>query len=300
MGVATKEDDAELSAPPFGIQCTRNFFMGLVALGSKFVFDVLNSTEIKNHDGYLKAAMSRPAGQGLITVANHTSTLDDPCLPCVMLPLSHILTESQHQSNRWVFGAADICFKNELLATFFRGRALLTVLVLSDRSGKTLPLVRGAGIEQRAMDVGAYKVRNGEWLHTFPEGFTHILSSFGGGGYCRKVNTTNPDEGMLPFKWGVGKLICDSATGPVYPLVVPWNMHKVKEVKNPLIGVGQTVQIVVGEALQLDDLMDRCRLCKKDAEKQKLWIEITARVRSSLEELKAKSEPQQASTMANA
>ena len=32
MGVATKEDDAELSAPPFGIQCTRNFFMGLVAL----------------------------------------------------------------------------------------------------------------------------------------------------------------------------------------------------------------------------------------------------------------------------
>jgi hypothetical protein len=38
--------------------------------------------------------MSRPAGQGLITVANHTSTLDDPSLPCVMLPLSFILGES--------------------------------------------------------------------------------------------------------------------------------------------------------------------------------------------------------------
>ena len=34
-------------------------------------------------------------------------------------------------------------------------------------------------------------------------------------------------------------------------------MQKVKEVKNPLIGVGETVQVVVGEPMQLDDLLDR-------------------------------------------
>mmetsp|Transcript_10494 Transcript_10494/g.21848 ORF Transcript_10494/g.21848 Transcript_10494/m.21848 type:complete len:276 (+) Transcript_10494:120-947(+) len=275
MGVATKEDDAELSAPPFGIQGTRDFCMGLVALGSKFLFNVLNRTEIVHHERYLEAALSRPEGQGLITVANHTSTLDDPCLPCVMLPLSHMCSESQHLSNRWVFCAADICFKNELLSTFFR-------------SGKTLPLERGGGLEQKAMDVAAYKVRNGEWVHTFPEG---------------KVNTKTPADEMLPFKWGVGKLICDSATGPVYPMVVPWyhrHMEKVKEVKNPRIGVGQTVQVVVGEPMQLDDLLERCSRCRKDAEKQKLWSEITARVRSSLEELKAQSEPQQVADLANA
>mmetsp|Transcript_19776 Transcript_19776/g.33222 ORF Transcript_19776/g.33222 Transcript_19776/m.33222 type:complete len:270 (-) Transcript_19776:737-1546(-) len=267
MGVATKEDDMELSAPPtFCGEYGRDLVMGIVALGSRFVCSVLNHTEIVNHERFLEAAMSRPAGQGLITVANHTSTLDDPSLPCVMLPLSFILSEHQHHSNRWVFCAKDICFKNAFLSAAFR-------------CGKTLPLERGGGLEQRTMDVAAYKVRNGEWIHTFPEG---------------KVNTKTPDGEMLPFKWGVGKLICDSATGHVNPIVLPWyhrNMHLIKQVKNPLIGYGNTVQVVVGEPVQLDDLMQRCKHCRKDAEQQKLWAEITARIRTSIEELKAKSEP---------
>ena len=38
----------------------------------------------------------------------------------------------------------------------------------------------------------------------------------------------------------------------------------------------------------------RCKRCRKDDEKQKLWSEITLRVRRSLEELKAQSETNQA------
>jgi len=34
-------------------------------------------------------------------------------------------------------------------------------------------------------------------------------------------------------------------------------MHLIKQVKNPLIGYGNTVQVVVGEPVQLDDLMQR-------------------------------------------
>jgi hypothetical protein len=50
------------------------------------------------------------------------------------------------------------------------------------------------------------QVRQGAWLQIFPEG---------------KVNTVDP-KGFLPFKWGVGRIVCDAATGPVPPLVVPW------------------------------------------------------------------------------
>ena len=49
-------------------------------------------------------------------------------------------------------------------------------------------------------------MRQGAWLQIFPEG---------------KVNTADP-HGFLPFKWGVGKIVCDAATGTTPPLVLPF------------------------------------------------------------------------------
>ena len=56
-----------------------------------FLFsDLMNTTKIHNLDRIKSAIFSRPSGVPLITVANHESCIDDPCLisklPEVQIP----------------------------------------------------------------------------------------------------------------------------------------------------------------------------------------------------------------------
>lgn len=44
------------------------------------------------------------------------STLDDPCIPCALLPQYFFATEAWHERTRWVFCAESVCFKNAALA----------------------------------------------------------------------------------------------------------------------------------------------------------------------------------------
>ena len=37
-------------------------------------------------------------------------------------------------------------------------------------------------------------------------------------------------------------------------------MERIKEVKNPVLGVGQKVEVVFGQPIQMDDVMRRCCL----------------------------------------
>ena len=60
------------------------------------------------------------------------------------------------------------------------------------QSGKTLAIERGKGLDQPVMRVAAQQVAQGDWLHIFPEG---------------RVGYQGP---MGPFRWGVGKIVCDS------------------------------------------------------------------------------------------
>lgn len=50
----------------------RNLTLGLVAIGSKFLLNVLNTTKINNQDRTERAVSERPSGTGLLTVCNHT------------------------------------------------------------------------------------------------------------------------------------------------------------------------------------------------------------------------------------
>lgn len=59
-------------------------------------------------------------------------------------------------------------------------------------SGKVLPIRRGGGLDQESLQAVSRYVSEGSWAHIFPEG---------------QISYTGK---LLPFKWGVGKMICDS------------------------------------------------------------------------------------------
>ncbi len=226
--------------------------------------------------------LHREPGRPLITVSNHASTLDDPTLFCAMLPLSLFATESQHGKVRWTLCANEMCHQNKLLSEFFL-------------SGKTLPIVRGAGQEQPVLALVARQLRTrGDWLHVFPEG------------------RVRQDGRMNPLKSGLAHVLCDVA--PASPVVLPFHhrgMERVIKAKTSRPRMNNRVSVVVGEPIQLADLLQRCRkvraahacsgvcvahgmrvrhIAQKGEDQQLLARDIMKRLADSLEALRKENE----------
>ncbi len=73
---------------------------------------------------------------------------------------------SDNHLMRWVLSAHNICYSNRLYAAFFS-------------YGKSIPVVRGAGIRQQGMQFCVDRLAGGQWAHIYPEGkVTYISSSF--------------------------------------------------------------------------------------------------------------------------
>ena len=163
------------------------------------------------------------------------STLDDPTLLTAMSPLGFFFTESRHGRVRWTMCANDMCHKNKLLSDFFL-------------SGKTLPIVRGAGQQQPVLTLVAKQLRDhGDWLHVFPEG------------------RVRQDGQMNPLKSGLANVLCDVAD--TKPIVLPFHhsgMERVIRAHTARPRINNRVRIVVGEPIYLDDLLLRCRKVRLD------------------------------------
>ncbi|KAI9183287.1 Lyso-phosphatidylcholine acyltransferase [Blastocladiella emersonii ATCC 22665] len=155
-----------------------------VGMASKLFLNTLPGLKVDGLDKLHKLILERPPGVPLITVANHASTIDDPVLWGLLQQRCFV---SRNDDLRWTTGAQEICYKNLPLSLFFV-------------SGKTIPIMRGRGVYQPAMDFAVAKLDEGRWVHIFPEGKVH------------------QEDTMLPFKWGVGRLIMDAK---VAPIVVP-------------------------------------------------------------------------------
>ncbi|KAF8076060.1 acyltransferase-domain-containing protein [Lyophyllum atratum] len=136
------------------------------------------------------ASSCRNNGQGVVTVSNHISTLDDP-VTWGVLPASYYLSS---RTTRWALGASDIMFTNPIFATFFR-------------LGQILETFRGKGVHQPAVDLAIHKLNQGDWIHLYGEGKVtqqeHYPQHKNGMGYLPR------------FKWGVGRIIMETSTPPV-------------------------------------------------------------------------------------
>ncbi|KAI8055106.1 acyltransferase-domain-containing protein [Syncephalis plumigaleata] len=157
----------------------------------------------------------------VITVANHASSLDDPLL-WGFLPTTMLV---QSRGIRWSLGAKEICHKNIVLDQFFQ-------------LGKTLPIVRGDGIYQPAINFALDRLNDGEWVHVFPEA------------------RINQDPNMIRFKWGVARLIMECRQSPI---VIPIWHHGMADImplksKIPLPRLNKSLVMTVGQPIPLDDL----------------------------------------------
>ncbi|KAK9837621.1 hypothetical protein WJX74_001596 [Apatococcus lobatus] len=250
-----------VTQPPWG-QIGRNFTLGMVSLAGKFVLQVCNRMDIKDHARLTQLVMHRPPGTGLITVSNHASTFDDPGLLSALLPWHYFWSEGQHGGVRWSLCARDICFRGWFLSQFFL-------------NGKVLPIDRGGGMQQPIMNVAARQVQRGKWLHVFPEGKLFV------------------DGSMGPFKWGIGKMVCDSMEhGRRQPVILPLfhsGMGRVLPKGSVVPRVGHEVTVLVGEPIDLSDITCRCN--QSDIDQQQVWKEITARIRAAMVELEDKAPP---------
>ncbi|KIJ70447.1 hypothetical protein HYDPIDRAFT_77501 [Hydnomerulius pinastri MD-312] len=159
-----------------------------------FLNSGLCSIAVSNLPVLLDALRSeqRCNGQGVVTVANHLSTLDDPVtwgiLPTKNYTNSHTI--------RWVLGASDIMFTNPVFSAFFR-------------KGQVIETFRGNGIWQPALDEAVHKLNQGHWLHLFGEGEVHQPAEY---------PQTNGITHLPRFKWGVGRIVMETN---VPPLIIP-------------------------------------------------------------------------------
>ncbi len=276
------------TASPWGT-IGRTFVLSAVALFSKALLGVFNSTTISNHETFLRAAMREDRGAtkddgedanektvgskkkrtGLITVANHHSTFDDPGVLAYMTPLKFFLTEMFHKNNRWTLCTAEVATTNRFVESFIL-------------SGKGIPIYRGGGIEQPCMKVMAELVAAGRWLQIFPEG---------------KIN--KEPRGHTPFdqrlKWGLGKILCDiEEMGGAQPMILPFWHSGMDEVKpyegcKTIFRWGKRVHVTVGEPIDMKRFRGRCGKCKNEEEKGALYAEMMTVVRDKMNEVRKKN-----------
>ncbi|KAH9036452.1 acyltransferase-domain-containing protein [Lactarius pseudohatsudake] len=167
-----------------GLSCKAYLHSGLCSIsvrGLPHLLEALNSPERQN-------------GQGLVTVSNHLSTLDDP-LTWGILPARMYL---QSRMTRWTLGASDIMFTNPVFSAFFR-------------KGQVLETFRGTGVYQPAIDTAIEKLRAGAWIHLFAEGKVCQPHTY----------ATDPQTGLARlrrFKWGIGRIVMET---PRPPAIIP-------------------------------------------------------------------------------
>ncbi|KAF0718853.1 Aste57867_1451 [Aphanomyces stellatus] len=269
--------------PQFVSTAARALLFYPTTLVAKVYLGKLNHFTSRNEETLEKWVLSRPDHRALITVTNHSSTVDDPAVLATMLSW----TCAQPHLSRWSICSQEYCYaKGPLLSTVFFG-------------SKTLPIKRGAGINHPFLQDLFQKVQDGDWVHVFPEGKIVQGGALGG-----RDGPTATTIGRL--KWGVGKLIARADVTPVvlpiYHLgmdhVMPQTQHH--KLRSIIPRTGQRVHALVGDPIYFDDLFQKYEADRRqgisgdgytwdsDEQEKKLYSAITRRIELALLALEKK------------
>lgn len=214
----------------------------------------MNKAVIYNKHIITQALDKRPKNVPLITVSNHHSCFDDPGI-WATLDLRHLLNR---RKMRWSLAAHDICFTNVWHSYFFM-------------LGKCIPVLRGQGVYQEALDFCIEKLACGDWIHVFPEG---------------KVNMFKEN---MRLKWGVGRLILES---PCVPIVIPichLGMDQVLPNETPyMFKTRKKITLNYGEPIDFSGLLKELKEAKATEEEARKAI--TDHIQEELSRLKAATE----------
>ncbi|KAG0269049.1 hypothetical protein DFQ27_004981 [Actinomortierella ambigua] len=269
--VSHTQDFCELYNPPkdsFFWNLASTAVIGGVGTVSKIFMTFGAYTSLYNMQPFLNILYDKTRTRPILTVTNHMSTADDPLLwgalpwKCYKHPSKTI---------RYALGAQELCYFNKPVAAFFR-------------FGQVVPVIRGNGIFQPAVDYAIEMLKSGKWVHVFPEG---------------KVNQ---QQDLIRLKWGVGRVLMEYAGTPIpqggqpfmdeqMPIVIPIYHLGMEEIlkENPdgtspiWPKMGLPLTIVFGKPIDFGPLIQDYKNGKIPEVEAR--IQITSRVWDAMEEL---------------
>jgi len=205
-------------------------------LGAKLVLRGLNTTVVHGRENIDKV-LSREAGKPLLSVINHKSCFDDPGIWGAVLSPRQL---ADNVGMRWGASASEVIFANMAFSTFWS-------------LGKVVPIVRGWGVNQPAMEFLLDRLNGGSWVNIFPEA---------------RVNANGE---YIRYKWGVGRLMWDCSTAPLLLPVVHLGMDRVLpnpgpgEAQSAIVRPGNLVTVNIGAPVDMADMLDKLRKAGVDA-----------------------------------
>lgn len=227
--------------------------MGVAGLSRLWLKYAVKRVTIKNYDNFKEVMQKGKRPGGLLTVSNHISTVDDPLIWVALLDSADICALIKHDQMRWTVGARELTFTNPLTSWFFE-------------RGQVIPIVRGEGIYQKAMDEAIRILNSNRWLHFFPEG--------------RVVQYT---EKITRLKWGVGRLIMESREDlTVLPMILKgFDLMKPNDLMPVL---DHEVEIVIGDPVEAGHLLKATEHIANEDERRSM---ITKCIQDLLNETKS-------------
>lgn len=174
---------------------------------------VFGHMRVTNQRRLLDLVLRRPKGTPLITISNHMSIVDDP-----FLWGQFRLQTWDPAFCRWTLVAKDVCFVNKPLGWLFR-------------LARCIPLDRKGGIHQPGMEEAAERLRQGGWLHIFPEG-----------------GITQTRDCMRRLKWGLASILHRLALPPESQLQAGVSLASAPTEGAPEVTVAPAAAPVAGEA----------------------------------------------------
>ncbi|KAK4106271.1 hypothetical protein N658DRAFT_519857 [Parathielavia hyrcaniae] len=246
--------------PSLSLRLKSAMVMGMTGILSKVFLYGFNRVEVTGLSRFLELLESRRDAakrqRGLLTVSNHISVLDDPVIWGI-LPLRYAFDPS---NLRWTLGAADICFANKFLSTFFTHGQVLpchrlkhspyggpfqpalaqAIRLLSTPAQPPPPTYTTTGSDAHPSPLLFPTHRRHSWVHVFPEGCVHQHAS----------------TDLRYFKWGLARLILEADPAPdVLPMFVDGTQRVMPEDRGfPRFvpRVGKTVRVAFGEVLDYE------------------------------------------------